>query len=263
MKPTVPKTGSDCRRDEDHKLWGICDTNIKLATKCGMPGSCFDSAKCSKGCGLTKANDLVKLTCSQDSFCATILLLAGGDKSYTSMACGPQATTLSVLATATTTYTAESKLATTAAPEKMSTRTFGLPESTSTSQAASQTETQISTQTNSKPLSEAAASQTSTAVSSSKQGSDSKGNSSSNNTGAVVGGVVGGLAVVCGTVVAGLFLWSRGRKRRTDLEPVSSPCPQMEQAYTPVPKPETLSGGWGPQELPCIEGRHSPIELPA
>ena len=54
-KPRSADSGFEARVDLLNGVWGFCATTDTDAADCGMPGSCFDSFSCSKGCGFTNA----------------------------------------------------------------------------------------------------------------------------------------------------------------------------------------------------------------
>lgn len=78
------------------------------------------------------------------------------------------------------------------------------------------------------------------------------------NIGAIIGGVIGGLALVCGCVVAVVYL-KRDRFRRGVVSPPEQTAEIHGQRW--IQSTNAKTGGWGPSELPHSEAR-SPIELP-
>ncbi len=54
--------GFNFQVDYQFNLWGFCPTTLTDPQACGMVGSCRDTGKCSKGCGLTTETGLSALT---------------------------------------------------------------------------------------------------------------------------------------------------------------------------------------------------------
>ncbi|KHE87566.1 hypothetical protein GE21DRAFT_1281687 [Neurospora crassa] len=202
-KTRTANPGYDCRIDLGARLWGFCPTAVIAASDCGLAGSCVDNHACSKGCGYTN-QDFTTFTCKDpgNDYCSTALLMLSNRDlgAFTYIACGKAPITDAYMAYATDaiiTYVPTNT-------QGISTSTTGAPASTSS--LASQTAAAIAS----------SASLTSTAPSASgpaepKGGSDSSNN---NNLGAIVGGVVGSLAVLCGSVVAIVWLLRRNRKEK-------------------------------------------------
>ncbi|KAK3401524.1 hypothetical protein B0T20DRAFT_116423 [Sordaria brevicollis] len=211
--PTRTRTanpGFDCRIDLSAKLWGFCPTTVIAASDCGLAGSCVDNHACSKGCGFTN-QDLTTFTCKDpgNDYCSTALLtLSNRDLgAFSYIACGKAPITDSYLAFTTTVELPFDAQVT-------STSTTGAP--TSTSKIASETATSTST---------SASSSIANAVPSASGSEGSSGNvinngsgggreDSGSNIGAIVGGVVGSLTVLCGSVVAIVWLLRRNRKEK-------------------------------------------------
>lgn len=243
-KTRTANPGFDCRIDLSAKLWGFCPTTVIAASDCGLAGSCVDNHACSKGCGFTN-QDMTTFTWyvtplnislllrqlltdiptnSKDpgnDYCSTALLtLSNRDLgAFTYIACGKAPVQDKYLAYTTEAITPYLPVG----AQGTSTSTTGAP--ASTSKIASETATSTSS------------SSSSTSAAPSAPGSDSNGNnngggggsSSSNiinngggggggdggsNIGAIVGGVVGSLAVLCGSVVAIVWLLRRNRKEK-------------------------------------------------
>ncbi|KAF5021323.1 hypothetical protein F66182_6645 [Fusarium sp. NRRL 66182] len=235
-KERTADSGFNCRVDTRNGLWGFCPTTVLTASDCGLAGSCVDSHECSEGCGMTDSEDLTTFTCNRRSFCSMALLTFGVDQTYSYIACGDKATTEHYHVTPTvdaSTTSESSQAATSGASTTIST---GATESISGSARGSTSE-DIS-----------AASQTS-----SEQDSSSSGDSSP-NLGAIIGGAIGGLVVVCGTIIAAIFLLRRNRSRDAGVDTAEQNTP-----------PSGAQNEAKPQEMPADtqHGRPSPVELAA
>ncbi|KAI0017986.1 hypothetical protein F4780DRAFT_562859 [Xylariomycetidae sp. FL0641] len=181
--------GYDCRVDTTWGIWGFCPNTVAEASDCGMAGACIDSAACSDGCGQTGNTELTTYTCADAKYCSTVLLDLGVDQIYPYIACGGTPTVETLLA-----------------------------EPTSSSTSSSSGTVGVDTTPSTAPLTSSAlnvASPTSSTT------SDSGGSTS--NTGAIVGGILGGLALICGTILAVVFMLRRHRKR-----------PDHDQSRSPV-----------------------------
>ena len=95
-------------------------------------------------------------------------------------------------------------------------------------------------------------------------GINSVSSGSNNNTGAIIGGVIGGLALLCGCIVAVVYILRRSRNRDQRLARPSEEGNQTSETDLKSGS-ITTGGGWGPQELPTYKTALSqhPVELPA
>ncbi|EGO54760.1 hypothetical protein NEUTE1DRAFT_124936 [Neurospora tetrasperma FGSC 2508] len=148
-----------------------------------------------------------------NDYCSTALLMLSNRDlgAFTYIACGKAPITDAYMAYATDaiiTYVPTNT-------QGISTSTTGAP--TSTSSLASQTAAAIAS----------SSSLTSTAPSASGPAEPNGGSDSNNNLGAIVGGVVGSLAVLCGSVVAIVWLLRRNRKEKALA--MSSPSSTVER----------------------------------
>ncbi|KAK3950015.1 hypothetical protein QBC32DRAFT_218365 [Pseudoneurospora amorphoporcata] len=200
-KTRTANPGYDCRIDLSAKLWGFCPTTVIAASDCGLAGSCVDNHACSKGCGFTN-QDLTTFTCKDpgNDYCSTAFLtLSNRDLgAFAYIACGRAPNLDNYLA-----YTTN---AITPIPIGAQPTTSATEAPASTSKIASETGTSTSS---SSPTTSAAPS------ASRAEGTkdDSNGNNN-NNIGAIVGGVVGSLAVLCGSIVAIVWIIRRNRKEK-------------------------------------------------
>lgn len=49
-RPRTAPSGYICRTDTTNGFWGLCPITV-AASNCGMPGACYDSHNCTRGCG--------------------------------------------------------------------------------------------------------------------------------------------------------------------------------------------------------------------
>lgn len=157
------------------------------------------------------------------SLCATAVLIPNRDQTYTYIACGPSAVTITYYATTTIT----------AADSTMSSDSIGV-----SSEGGSEDSSELSALTTPETSPGLVAESASGAAASADQ---KDGGGSSTNVGAIVGGVLGEIAILCATVV--LVIWIRRRRTKpaqyTGAE--SSPSPERkEYRYEPAPKTEAI-----------------------
>lgn len=223
----------DCRIDLSAKLWGFCPTTVIAASDCGLAGSCVDNHACSKGCGFTD-QDLTTFTwyvqpqtrcphhfqaqadCyyhnnSKDpgnDYCSTAYLtLSNRDLgAFAYIACGKAPKQDQYLAYATNPITsivivAQPTISTTEAPA-----------STSTIASETGTATLASSSTSAAPS--AFGAEGTKGDSNGNNGGGGGDGGSPNNIGAIVGGVVGSLTVLCGSIVAIVWIIRRNRKEK-------------------------------------------------
>ncbi|KAI1388053.1 uncharacterized protein F4822DRAFT_444509 [Hypoxylon trugodes] len=226
-KIRTAEPGYDCRIDITKGLWGFCPTTVISASDCGLAGVCVDQSDCSEGCGLTGTEGITTFTCTKsgENFCSTALNVRGVDQTFSYIACGASAEIITLLA--------EPSDETTSSTSATATSKENVVGSSSTSQPvpASTTPQSGSLLTNpSEPTTQAQQQQS---------------GGSSTNTGGIIGGVLGGLALVCGTVLAALYLLRRGRQRQRESQEAANAINGMAQsgpnkdysAYSMVPSP--------------------------
>ncbi|KAG8671747.1 hypothetical protein FPOAC1_005004 [Fusarium poae] len=233
-KERTADSGFNCRVDTRHGLWGFCPTTVLTASDCGLAGHCIDRGSCSTGCGIADEG-LTTFTCGKGSFCSTAILTFGIDQEYMYLACNKYATVEHYLVTPV--------LAVTTATTKTE-QTSQEPTSTTVSSDESSTTIEL-------------AEQTSTQTTSSSSGEKSL------ELGPVIGGAVGGLIIICATVIGGIYLLRRNR-RREDKEDF----PKADSAKTFWAKngdnvPQELQSGWILAEMPAEQKARGPVELAA
>ncbi|KAI1344031.1 hypothetical protein F5Y15DRAFT_411883 [Xylariaceae sp. FL0016] len=193
--PTKSRTadsGYNCRIDISTGLWGFCPTTVSSASDCGLAGACFDNQGCSDGCGKLGTSGLTTFTCSGSDmpYCSTVLLEEGVDQTFSYIACGRESRVDTLLASPTKETTTSKSTSTASATES--------------AKVASQSVSGSSTLA------------TSTQDSATSSAASASNGQTTTNTGAIVGGVIGGLALICGTVVAVVYLMRRGRRKRQE-----------------------------------------------
>ncbi|KAI1077918.1 hypothetical protein F5B20DRAFT_247524 [Whalleya microplaca] len=200
-KVRTADSGYNCRVDITKGLWGFCPTTVISARDCGLAGACIDRASCSKGCGILGDADVTTFSCTETGapLCSTALLDSGVDQTYSYIACGPAATTDTLLAVATSPSTSSTTTSSAASSSS---------DSTPGSSPGSSTTSPTSPASVASEATDTAQAQPMIAT-------------STPNTGAIIGGVIGGLALVCGTVLAVVFLLRRGRRKRQEAQEVA------------------------------------------
>ncbi|RSM02850.1 hypothetical protein CEP52_007755 [Fusarium oligoseptatum] len=201
-KVRTANDGYNCRINTRDGLWGFCSTTNIHVTDCRMAARCVDTHQCSDGCGSFN-EDSFTTTC-QSLYCSTDVLTFGVDQTYTHVACGASPITKHYYITPTA--------------ETTSTSTSSETIETSTGTTSAEATTQTTTNT---------------ADDSSRDKDKASGGDSSPPIGAIVGGVIGGLVLICGTVIAVVFLLRRGRDRK-------SQAPDMSQARSSPKPPDEL-----------------------
>ncbi|PNP75295.1 hypothetical protein FNYG_11438 [Fusarium nygamai] len=246
-KKRTADSGFNCRVDTRNGLWGFCPTTVLTASDCGLAGSCVDRHDCSDGCGMAGSKGLTTFTCGRKSFCSMALLTFGVDQTYSYIACGTKATTDHYYITPTIGITTTSESSELSTSETSQTSTV-----TSSDAASSTTDITQSVSTE--------------AISSSSEAEDSSG-SSSPNPGAIIGGVIGGLVVICGTIIAAIFLLRRNRSKDTQAGTREQNTEDHSTGHWRRRKTKELQelGGWSIYEMPVSEHnqRRSPVELAA
>lgn len=181
-----------------------------------------------------------------------ISLSFSDEENYTYFHCGPDANRAQFYATPISSTTSISS------PYSVEAKTSS--SSPSPSAAASST---LSSPTVTAP-SDFASSSSATNLPSSIENQNSSNN---NNLGSIIGGVIGGLALVCGSVVAVVYLLKRGKSRR-QLGPTTDQSPSTDQPWLSAP-PISVHGDktsqisrWYPSELHNTTTEPTPSELP-
>ncbi|KAH6695171.1 hypothetical protein F5X68DRAFT_29020 [Plectosphaerella plurivora] len=280
-RPRTADSGYNCRIDVRNGLWGFCPTSVVAASDCGLAGSCYDTARCSTGCGMTERTDLTTFSCEKD-FCSIAVLTFGVDQTYSYIACGARAVTEHYLGSPTA-----------AAAEPTTTSTSEPPPTSSKPSPSSESEAQATTSSSPPPSSlpsettppptpsfsdisapSPSSSDTSAPASNDNQQQQPPQNEADIPIGAIIGGVLGGVALLCGTIIAVVFLLRR-RSARAPSRDGHRPAPGARQEarhQTPSPDWEKqkqhylVSSGWGPQELSSGyqqrgPGPRSPVEM--
>lgn len=105
-----------------------------------------------------------------------------------------------------------------------------------------------------RPLSSVAAATSSSSVSLATSEPTAKSNptTAGDNTSAIIGGTIGGIALVCGCVVAVVYLRNVRAKRTPALPPSYTTGASREAGTASL---RVKPGGWGPRELPGLEAR--------
>ncbi|KAI8958816.1 hypothetical protein F5Y11DRAFT_334977 [Daldinia sp. FL1419] len=230
--------GQDCRLDFQYTLWRGCDTTLTHLYDCGIAAICVDEWACSTSCGLTTETDVLTITCTESDpfkrYCGTQLLSFSQYKDpFTSMGCGSKASSVVLFATPTSESTSST-------------------ESSSSIESSSNAEDKQHSSTSGPNLEPTTSSQPATGP-------------ASTNVGAIVGGVLGGLALVCGTVVAVVYIWRRNRRTRDEGQ-ISGPSQQgggdtttqlqpdkYMTSYTVVPPSEADSTALARDQIPSYE----------
>ncbi|KAK9438748.1 hypothetical protein VB005_06896 [Metarhizium brunneum] len=221
--------GYDCRVDTSHGLWGFCPTTVIAAPDCSLGGYCFDDTSCQTGCGRLRNNTRISTwTCTPEDpssrYCSFAYLTFGVDQTYSYYHCGPDPGTAHFMAQPTAEIPA-----------------------TSTDSSSPST-------LQGRPLSSVAAATSSSGVSPATSEATAKSNptTAGDNTNAIIGGTIGGIALVCGCVVAVVYL-RNVRAKKTPALPPSYTRGASREAGTASLRVKT--GGWGPRELPGLEAR--------
>ncbi|KAI0116778.1 hypothetical protein F4814DRAFT_413933 [Daldinia grandis] len=241
--PSITRTVAppyDCRIDTMNGLWGFCSTDMNL-NDCGLAGVCTDGAKCSTGCGMIGYEHTISCSLLDFGYCSTALIyLSEYETTYTYLACGGLDTTDTYLLTTT----AELGSLTTS-----STVTDSASESTQDSSAG--------------PLSLSSYSKTTKSglgLESTTASQQSSTDSTSTNIGAIIGGVLGALALVCGTVVAVVYILRRNRRpQHMGQGEVNTTAPNKHvMSYNAVPPSEADSSAMNRDQIQSFEMYSAP-----
>ncbi|KAK6948737.1 hypothetical protein Daesc_010508 [Daldinia eschscholtzii] len=196
----------DCRIDTANGLWGFCPTTVAIASDCGLAGACDRDVLHIDDCSYCSSE-----TDSDKGFCSTAIIDAGEDQTFLYIACGAEATQIIYLPTPTIPITT-TQLITEPSSTGATTEEDTIAESSSYStDTTSNSDPEATTTTSERPTT-----------------------TTTTNTGAIVGGVLGGLALMCGTVVAVVYILRRSRttQDRDEAHGEYTPQPQADKHIT-------------------------------
>ncbi|KAI1483229.1 hypothetical protein F4774DRAFT_427611 [Daldinia eschscholtzii] len=213
----------DCRIDTANRLWGFCPTTVAFARDCGLAGACVDGAGCSGTCGFEDIMSISTIYCSETDldkgFCSTAIIDAGEDQTFWYIACGAEETQIIYLPTPTIPITTTQLIAEPSSTGVTTEEDTVAESSSYSTDTTSNSDPEPTTTTSERPT-------------------------TTTNTGAIVGGVLGGLALVCGTVVAVVYILRRSRTTQDRDE--------AHGEYTPQPQADkhiTMDSGMSPAEV--------------
>ncbi|KAK7924331.1 hypothetical protein PG985_006385 [Apiospora marii] len=156
------------------------------------------------------------MMCTSSGFCSTALLDSGRDQTYAHIACGTVQTTETLLAAPT------ASLATSTSPgTSVPAPTSPGPSPISSGTAASTTS--LPFDNNPSTLDTLPQDSNSPPQTTETQSGAAGDTTPNNNTGAIIGGAIGGLAMICLTIFAIVYLFRRGRKRRSEAKTQQPP----------------------------------------
>lgn len=216
----------------------------------------------------TSVLTIVFLHSADKRYCSFDIISYASTEAWTWVHCGTTAGTFKYSIAGSITATTKTTATTTS--DESSTTTGHETTSTNPSSGSSASETGAAA-TNPEAKTDAA---TTTSIELSQESSSPN---SSPNTGAIVGGVIGGLVLVCGTVIAAIYLLRRNNSRDDNSGNPQQQAGELKRGFSSwrfsrkTREPSELAG-WGPRELPGSDvpgfpnkeyDRANAVELPA
>ncbi|KAI1654918.1 hypothetical protein F4813DRAFT_368877 [Daldinia decipiens] len=204
-KPRTAEPDYDCRIDTAAQLWGFCPTAIRNLSDCGLAGACVDGEGTFGFVGVKSIGTIYCTEMDLDrSFCSVALIDSGEDQTFYYIACGPDAAQITYFPTPTAelqespSTTSEISSSSESARDGLESTQDGLGATPSLSSHPITSTSNPDPNSTTDPKSTTTSQQLSTEP--------------TTNIGAIIGGVLGGLALVCGTVVAVVYILRRNQQ---------------------------------------------------